>query len=114
MLGSRYYAALCPSTQMCKKKFEEAWQMPPRECAYSSWCYSGIKLLRFNRFLLAKLHMDALNSQPTVGHIKKAIKCLPVGVNGLEATYDEAMSRIDGQEEELRILARKVLLWVTH
>jgi hypothetical protein len=58
--------------------------------------------------------MDSLNSQPTIGHIKKALKILPRGMKGLDATYKEAMARIDGQVEGLRNLARRVLSWVTH
>jgi ankyrin repeat protein len=71
-------------------------------------------ILILNRFLLAQLHMDSLNSQPTIGHIKKSVKNLPRGIKGLDATYKEALARIDGQEEELSTLGRRVLVWVTH
>src|ERR1700749_166401 len=84
---------------------------------WNVWKYMhmiGILLLKPSRFLLAQLHMDSLNSQPTIGHIKKALKILPRGMKGLDATYKEAMARIDGQVEGLRNLARRVLSWVTH
>jgi len=39
------------------------------------------------RFLLARLHMDAFMSRPTLGHIKLALKNLPRGIKGLDKTY---------------------------
>jgi ankyrin repeat protein len=66
------------------------------------------------RFLLARLHMDSLMSHTTLGHIKKGLQNLPQGMKGLNETYDDAMTRIEGQEEGCRELARKVLFWVIH
>ena len=66
------------------------------------------------RFLLAQLHMDSLMSQPTLGHIKRALQNLPQGMKGLDETYEMAMKRIEGQEEGYRKLAKQVLLWVTY
>ena len=51
------------------------------------------------RFLLARLHIDSLMSQPSLGHIKRALKNLPQGMKGLDETYNQAMKRIEGQEE---------------
>ncbi|OCL02380.1 hypothetical protein AOQ84DRAFT_382728, partial [Glonium stellatum] len=65
-------------------------------------------------FLLAQLHMDSLVSKPTRGDIKLALRNLPHGIGGVDAMYEQAMKRINGQEEELRTLAMKVLSWVTH
>ena len=53
-------------------------------------------------------------SQPTRGHIKQALQNLPKGIEGLDETYRQAMKRIEGQEEGFRVLAKKVLSWVTH
>jgi ankyrin repeat protein len=66
------------------------------------------------RFLLARLHMDSLMSQPTLGHIKRAMRSLPQGVKGLDETYEQAIKRIESQEEGYRKLAKQVLSWVTH
>jgi len=66
------------------------------------------------RFLLARLHMDSLKSQPTVGDIKRALQNLPQGMEGLEETYEQAIKRIEGQEEGDRELAKRVPAWVTH
>lgn len=39
-------------------------------------------------FLLAQLHMDSLISQPTRGDIRRALRSLPQGIEGLDHTYD--------------------------
>jgi hypothetical protein len=52
-------------------------------------------------------------SQPTLGHIKRALQNLPQGIKGLDETYEQAMKRIEGQEEAYRELAKQVLSWVT-
>lgn len=67
-----------------------------------------------NRFLLARLHMDSLKGQPRVGDIKRALKVLPRGSKGLDETYDQAMARIQAQQEGDRILAKNILTWVIH
>lgn len=66
------------------------------------------------RFLLAQLHMDSLKNQPTLGHIKLALRNLPRGVKGLDETYKQAMERIQHQAESYRKLANQVLSWLTH
>ena len=53
-------------------------------------------------------------SKPTPGDIKVALKNLPRGEQGLDATYEQAMERIEGQEADFRKLARQVLSWVIH
>lgn len=53
-------------------------------------------------------------SQPTVGHLKLAIRNLPQGINGLNKTYDQAMARINSQDAGYRELAKQVLSWVTY
>jgi hypothetical protein len=66
------------------------------------------------RFLLARLHTDSLKSQPTVGDIKRTLQNLPQGMEGLDKTYEQAIKRIEGQEEGYRELGKRVLAWVTH
>jgi hypothetical protein len=53
-------------------------------------------------------------NQPTLGHIKRALKSLPRGIKGLGETYDQAMRRIECQDGGYRELAKQVLSWVTH
>ncbi|KAM0544534.1 hypothetical protein ACHAPJ_011751 [Fusarium lateritium] len=62
-------------------------------------------------FLLATLHIDSLAQQPTIGHIKRALKTLPTG---LSDTYDQAMIRIECQSGSMREMAKKVLSWVIY
>ena len=65
-----------------------------------------------NRFLLARLHMDTLASQPSIGHLKRAVNNLPKGSEGLDQVYLDALERINGQPPELRVLAKKVFSWL--
>jgi ankyrin repeat protein len=58
--------------------------------------------------------MDSLMSQPTLGHVRQALKTLPRGLKGLDETYEQAMRRIECQDEGYRELAKQVLSWVTH
>ena len=60
------------------------------------------------RFLLAQLHMDSLRNQPTIGDIRLTLKSLPRGVEGLNETYNQAMTRIEGQAEKFKSLANKL------
>jgi ankyrin repeat protein len=66
------------------------------------------------RFLLAQLHMDSFLRKPTPGDIKLALRNLPRGIKGLDMMYDQAVKRIEGQEEGFRELAKHVLSWITH
>src|SRR5947207_1631083 len=58
--------------------------------------------------------MDSLLSNSTPGDIEDALKDLPQGVEGLNTMYEEAMKRINSQMEGSRVLANKVLYWITH
>jgi hypothetical protein len=58
--------------------------------------------------------MDSLLSKSTPGAIRLALQDLPRGIKGLDTLYEQAMKRIDGQEEDFRKLAKQVLSWVTH
>lgn len=61
--------------------------------------------------------MDALCTKPTAGHVKKALATLRSARHGEEKLarfYEQAMERINGQDDDSRVLAHQVLSWVTH
>ncbi|KAJ7445419.1 ankyrin repeat-containing domain protein [Mycena latifolia] len=62
-------------------------------------------------FLLAKLHMDSLATKNTVKAVREALNHLP---KDLEHTYNEAMQRVDQQNEDDRQLAHLALTWVAY
>jgi len=62
------------------------------------------------RFLLVRLHMDALLGKHNVNAVRKALETLPKEIDG---TYDEAMDRIGRQNKDDRELARQVLSWIS-
>ena len=66
-----------------------------------------------NRFLLARLHVESLVGAAalSVKHVRKKLDSLPTTLKG---TYDEAMGRINGQEEDHKAIAMKSLAWVTY
>jgi hypothetical protein len=55
--------------------------------------------------------MDALIQKHNVTEVREALKNLPKDV---DETYNEAMERIERQNEYDRALAKRVLSWVTH
>jgi hypothetical protein len=60
---------------------------------------------------MAKLHMDSVASQRNALGVRNALDNLPAEVN---ATYDEAMKRIQQQSEVDRVFANRVLMWIVH
>ena len=60
---------------------------------------------------MAKLHVDSLVSQRSAWEVRNTLKNLPTEVN---ATYDEAMKRIQRQSTVDRKLAERVLSWITY
>ncbi|KAJ6594719.1 hypothetical protein B0H19DRAFT_860962, partial [Mycena capillaripes] len=62
-------------------------------------------------FLLAKLHLDSLSTKNTVKAVRDALNSLP---KDLDRTYNEAMERIEHQNEDDRQLAHLVLTWVAY
>ncbi|KAJ7130496.1 hypothetical protein C8R44DRAFT_569438, partial [Mycena epipterygia] len=62
-------------------------------------------------FLLAKLHTESLATKNIVKAVWDALQHLP---SDLEHTYDEAMDRINRQNEDDRELARQALTWVAY
>ncbi|WPH02939.1 ankyrin, protein [Acrodontium crateriforme] len=63
-------------------------------------------------FLVAKLHMESLESKETVRQIKVALQSLRKNVNAYEAAYDATMERINRQNSERRAYAKKILSWL--
>ena len=63
------------------------------------------------RFLLAQLHVNSLAKKPHRKAVRLALEHLP---KELDATYDEAMRRIDSQDDEDAFLARKMLGWLSY
>ncbi|KAJ6477191.1 ankyrin repeat-containing domain protein [Mycena vitilis] len=61
-------------------------------------------------FLLAKLYIDSLASKVRPRDVLEALKNLPKDLN---RTYDEAMRRIDSQNEDDRTLALQALGWIS-
>ncbi|KAJ7444312.1 ankyrin repeat-containing domain protein [Mycena latifolia] len=62
-------------------------------------------------FLLAKLHMDSLRCERSIEAVRAALKNLP---KDLSDTYDDAMKRIESQDQEDREMAHSTLMWVMH
>ncbi|KAJ6586372.1 hypothetical protein DFH09DRAFT_844592, partial [Mycena vulgaris] len=62
-------------------------------------------------FLLAKLHCESLVTKNTVKAVREALQHLP---KDLTQTYDEAMERIDRQNDDDKELAHFALTWVAN
>ena len=60
-------------------------------------------------FLLPKLHMDSLSKKTNRKTLRAALDKLP---KEIDQTYDEAMQRIQNQEEEEVDLAQQTLMWI--
>src|SRR5580698_1643659 len=63
------------------------------------------------RFLLARLHMDSLVGKLNARQVRMALENLP---EGMDNTYDEAMERIERQDDSRTELAKRVLSWITY
>ncbi|KAL9610579.1 MAG: hypothetical protein Q9167_004730 [Letrouitia subvulpina] len=63
-----------------------------------------------NMFLLAQLHMDSLVSRTSRKSVRQALDKLP---KDLDTTYEEAMLRIEHQNDDDKQLAWKVLSWIS-
>jgi hypothetical protein len=63
------------------------------------------------RFLLAKLHIEALSKTATVKAVHQALQKLP---KDLDATYENVMTRINAQVDEDRKIAQSTLTWVVN
>ncbi|KAL9036085.1 MAG: hypothetical protein Q9180_004501 [Flavoplaca navasiana] len=63
------------------------------------------------KFLAAKLHVDALSTKTNIKELKKALENLSTDINDL---YDNAIARIESQNQDYRTLAEKALRWVAY
>lgn len=68
-------------------------------------------ILMLFRFLLARLHIDSLQGKRSVKSIRQALKTLPIG---LDASYTDAMSRIESQLPDEVETAKEVLCWISY
>jgi ankyrin repeat protein len=62
---------------------------------------------------LARLHFDSILGKRSRTAIKAALKNLPTGSNAYDHAYNEAMVRIQGQPPEARLLAERILAWIS-
>ncbi|KAL8885965.1 MAG: hypothetical protein Q9215_006266 [Flavoplaca cf. flavocitrina] len=62
-------------------------------------------------FLLARLHLDSIERATSRAAVKASLQRLPRQLN---TTYDEALRRIEDQDEEHATLAKKVLSWILY
>ncbi|KAF8883121.1 hypothetical protein BD779DRAFT_1399250, partial [Infundibulicybe gibba] len=69
---------------------------------------TGVMKKADGMFLLAQLHMNSLETKLNVRDLRRALDELP---NTLDATYDEAMSRISN---DYRALAYRIISWLIH
>ncbi|KAF8458797.1 hypothetical protein BDZ91DRAFT_742707 [Kalaharituber pfeilii] len=70
----------------------------------------GVTSKAHGMFLLAALHLDAIESQTSRTKVRSALKRLP---RSLKGTYDQALERIMRQGDEDRQLAMDALMWIS-
>ena len=58
--------------------------------------------------------MDSLRDRTSIKSVKKALETLPEGVSGLDLAYDGALQRVESQRDGFKILAKRLLGWVTY
>lgn len=66
------------------------------------------------RFLLGALHMESLRDRTNAKMVKKALEILPKGSDALSFAYDGAVQRVENQREGFRLLATRLLGWLTY
>ncbi|KAJ7150077.1 ankyrin repeat-containing domain protein [Mycena crocata] len=62
-------------------------------------------------FLLARLHIESLATKNTIKAVRTTLQDLP---KDLGKTYDDAMARINSQNDDDKQLARNILTWVAY
>ena len=84
------------------------------ECKQTSPCsgISGISDFRLCRFLLARLTFESLVGQRNVKAIKDTLNKLSRGADALDSAYDDAMKRIEEQDQASHELAIRTLSWI--
>lgn len=70
----------------------------------------GTHILSY-RFLMAKLLMDSIRTKMTRKALQISLEELP---KTLHATYDDALDRINKQNEDEKVLAERILSWVSY
>jgi len=55
--------------------------------------------------------MDSLVRKPNARQVRAALEKLP---EGMDRTYDEAMERVERQDDGCKQLAKRVLSWITY
>ena len=78
-------------------------------CAFFGFRDNFSKLKSPHRFLLARLHLDALQSKTNLRDFSEAVHNLP---QNLDDTYDEAWTRINNQDPDSKSLAHTILCWI--
>ncbi|EPS42608.1 hypothetical protein H072_3408 [Dactylellina haptotyla CBS 200.50] len=63
-------------------------------------------------FLLARLHFQSIENKTTLRNLKAALNSLPGGAKAYDIAYEQSMKRINHQNEDFRLLANRVLLWI--
>ena len=63
------------------------------------------------RFLRARMHMDSLVGKLNTAEVRAALGNLPKGVDDI---YDEAMERVERQDDNRKELAKRVLSWISN
>ena len=61
------------------------------------------------RFLLARFHMDMLETTTTVREVRKALMNLPKDISNI---YDETTKRVERQGENVTKLAKRIISWI--
>lgn len=64
-----------------------------------------------NRFLVARLQMDALTNSNSVNHLFGTLDELPSGINEM---YERTLTRINAQSAEDASIARRLFIWLMH
>lgn len=75
---------------------------------------NGLVLLlkKTSRFLLAQLHLGSLPDKVTPKSVRRALQELPKGSEALNIAYEEAIERIEAQNQGLRHLAKGAICWI--
>jgi hypothetical protein len=85
--------------------------------ACKTFAHNSAMLVTYSlRFLLARLHVESLIAKMTMTKTKviSVLNNLSMGSEALHNAYDEAITRIDGQLQNDRILAKNVLSWISY
>ncbi|EPS41921.1 hypothetical protein H072_4150 [Dactylellina haptotyla CBS 200.50] len=64
-------------------------------------------------FLLAQLYFESIKNKTSLKKIKHALANLHTGLEAYAHAYQEAMERINGQNQDSMALATQVLSWIT-